>query len=385
MNHNPTSYGGNQDGQPPQTYQETVYASNQLGSNPNNYPNYPPNPYGAPPPSSPGAAPIDPYGVPPTVAANPASNPYGAPPPANPYPYPNPAPNPYGAPPPSNPYINNAPPPNPYSYPANGAPPAYPTPPPPAPRPSGNKTLLIVLAVLVVLSGLVALIGVSARNSQIATDNAHATATVNAGNKATATAQVNATATAAASTYPFSSKLTLSDPLKDNSKGVGWYEDKGCKFASDGYHIMETTANVYYTCPSKNTNYSNFTYQVSMNIIQGNLAGISFRGNENQYKYYTFVFRKSDSTYWLLLYTAKGVEPQTLDKNSTSYFNGTGTNQLGVVARGSKITLYVNGHQLTSTTDSTLTSGQIGTVVYNGESQGSTVEAVFSDLKLWQL
>src|SRR5690348_16559198 len=74
MNHNPTSYGGSQgQGQPPDPYQETMFASNQSGSNPNNYPNnpgsnpgsnpnnYPNNPYGAPPPppSTPGGAPYD--------------------------------------------------------------------------------------------------------------------------------------------------------------------------------------------------------------------------------------------------------------------------------------------------------------------------------------
>jgi len=384
MNFNPTSYGNDpqRPGQQP-PLPETVYAPNQSGSNPNNYPNYPNYP-------------------------NPAADPYGAPPPppgANPYPYPNNAPrgNPYpnnGQPAPANPYPypNNAPPANQYQYPGSVPPPAYNVPPPmgtmppvgtpPAGSPSaGGKVVLIILAALVVLGGLVAVIGISAHNSQVAADNTHATATAQVNSTSTALAQTNATATAVAvaSTFPFSTNLKLNDPLTDNSKGMGWITDKGCVFSADGYHATENAANTYYTCPAMKSSFSDFSYQVTMNITQGDLAGISFRGNDNQQSYYTFVFRKSDGMYWLLVYPQKGAKSQTLYSNTTSYFNGSQSNQLGVTVRGSKISLYVNGHELTSVADSTFSSGQIGTIVYNGQNQGDTVEAVFSNAKVWQL
>lgn len=381
MNFNPTSYGNDpqRPGQQP-PLPETVYAPNQSGSNPNNYPNYPNNP-------------PDPYGAPPP------------PPGANPYPYPNNAPggNPYpypnnGQPAPANPYPypNNAPPANQYQYPGSVPPPAYNVPPPMGMMPpvgtppggarsTGGKMTLIILAVLVVLGGLVAVIGVSAHNSQVASDNTHATATVQANSTGTAIAQTNATATTVASTFPFSTNVKLNDPLTDNSKGMGWITDKGCVFSADGYHATESTVNTYYTCPATKSSFSDFSYQVTMNIMQGDLAGISFRGNDNQETYYTLVFRKSDGMYWLLLYPQKGAKSQTLYTSSSSYFNGAQPNQLGITARGSKISLYVNGHELTSITNSSLNSGQIGTIVYNGQNQGDVVEAVFSNAKVWQL
>jgi hypothetical protein len=420
MNHNPTSYGGSQgQGQSPDPYQETMLASNQPGSNPNNYPNnpgsnpgsnpnnYPNNPYGAPPPplSAPGGAPYDPYAIPPTVSANPAQ------PPSNPYQYPNSAPGinqpptryPYpNQGPPSNPanqpaqypYPNQGPPSNPanqYSYPGS-FPPAYNATPPPAPRrSSGSKTVLIILAILVVVGGLVAVIGVTSRNSQIASDNQHATATVNANTaataqaqvqaKATSTAQVNATATAVVSTYPFSANLKLEDPLMDNSKGVGWVTDKNCKFASDGYHASEPEANVYYTCPALKGSYKDFTYQVTMNVTKGSVAGLTFRGNDSARKYYSFIFDQTGG-YVLFLYTQDGQKPQTLHEGTADNYNAHQANDIGVVARGNQIKLYLNKQELTTVSDSTFSSGQIGTIVYN---TSGPVETVFSNAKLWQL
>jgi hypothetical protein len=313
------------------------------------------------------------------------SYPNQAPPsnPVNQYPYPNQVP-----PTPSNPAN---PPVNQYSYPG-GFPPAYPAAPPPAPRrSSGSKMVLIILAVLVVVGGLVAIIGVTSRNNQIAADNQHATATASANTaataqaqvqaKVTATAQANATATAVVSTYPFSANLKLNDPLTDNSKGIGWVTDKGCKFASDGYHASEAETNVYYTCPALKANYKDFTYQVTMNVTKGSIAGITFRGNDDARKYYSFIFEQTGG-YVLFLYTQDGQKPQTLHEGTADNYNPHQPNDIGVVARGNQIKLYLNKQELTTISDGTFTSGQIGTIVYNTD---GPVEAVFSNAKLWQL
>jgi hypothetical protein len=255
-------------------------------------------------------------------------------------------------------------------------------------RSSGSKIVLIVLAVLVVLGGVITLIGVTARNNQIAADNAHATATVDARNTAstaqahvTATAQVAATATSIASNYPFSANVKLNDPLTDNSKGAGWRADGNCKFASDGYHASESTTNTYYTCPALQTNYSNFTYQVTMNLTQGSGAGITFRGDDANTKFYSFIFSPTGE-YLLFLYTQANGKTQTLEDSTTTNFHANQTNDLAVVARGNEISLYVNGQKLTTVSNNTFSSGQIGTIVYN--ISGSS-EAVFTNAKVWQL
>jgi hypothetical protein len=55
---------------------------------------------------------------------------------------------------------------------------------------------------------------------------------------------------------------------------------------------------------------------------------------------------------------------------------------LGVVARGSKISLYVNNQEITSVNDGTFGSGQIGTIAYYVQ---NPADVAFSNAKVWQL
>jgi hypothetical protein len=259
--------------------------------------------------------------------------------------------------------------------------------PPPAPRrSSGGKVVLIILAILVVLGGLVAVIGVSARNSQIATENANATATVNARNttataqvRATTTAQVNATATAIVSTYPFSANVKLDDPMTDNNRGYGWLTNSFCTYTGGAYHIVVADTPSYVSCYAGKTNFTDFTYQVNMKITKGDFGGLTFRGdNANSKRYAMICSQASDCI--LFLYT-QDKNPKTLYEGTVSANMAQGVT-LGVVARGSKISLYVNNQEITSVNDGTFGSGQIGTIAYYVQ---NPADVAFSNAKVWQL
>src|SRR5205807_5839032 len=112
-------------------------------------------------------------------------------------------------------------------------------------------------------------------NTQVANTNATATAQTNgtaiahnatavAQAHATATAQSILTATAVASTYPFSANVVLNDPLTDNNHGYQWKTNSDCSFTGGAYHAADSSNNTYVRCPASNTNFSNFTYQVTM-------------------------------------------------------------------------------------------------------------------------
>ena len=363
--------------QNPNPYESTNYGSNQPGgSNPNNpYEQYDPTqraepyqqqqpPY-APPPAGQGSGSYPPPQYPPQ---QPGAG-------ANPYSYPN-APS---APPPA----------------YNQAGTYTPTPPPPAPRRSSSgRILLIAIAALVVLAGIVAAIYIPLHNTQVANSNATATAQTNgtatartataaAQAHATATAQFIATATAVANTYPFSANVVLNDPLSDNSHGYKWKTDSNCTFTGGAYHAAESNNNTYYTCPALGTNFSNFTYQVTMQVNKGDIAGITFRGDEASSKNYAFIFSSKDGSYVLFLYTSS-TNPHTLQSGTASQFTtGLGQkNDIGVVVRGSTIDLYVNKQKLASTSDSTLSSGQIGTIVYD---TGDAADVSFNNAMVWGL
>ena len=331
-----------------------------------------------------------------TVAATPYSNsptpstaygtpPYGSQPPVNPYETP---PNPYGVPPQGpNPYGTpmipssgnyNAPPPPPQQY----IPPQY-TPPPRKKR--GRTGLIIGIITLVVVIILVSVIGVVYSNAQ------HQLAV-----QATATAQTNATsvattATAVATTYPFSNKVLLNDPLSDNSKGMKWdvyttnQTGGSCQFTGQAYHVLETQPNIYNACYANQSHFSDFTFQVDMTFIAGDRGGLLFRADSANNKLYYFRLDQ-DGTYSLFLYVDRtGTNAQLLTHGTATGFN-TGLNQkntVGVVARGNSIGLYVNKHLITNTiTDSTYTTGLIG---LTAESITASTEVAYSNLMVWGL
>ncbi|MHB8595979.1 MAG: family 16 glycoside hydrolase [Ktedonobacteraceae bacterium] len=358
----------------------------------------------------------DPSQYDPTIAS------YGGNPPTPPYPYNsgNPPPPSYGGnpPTPSSPYI--APPPptdygapqygapgtpaaDPYSQPGNNyvqqqqpsfsPPPAAPTPPP---RKSGRGKVLVlaIIAVVVVLvaAGIIGAVAVNNTNTQHA--NATATAQTFA-QHLTATSVVNqdqtATAVAVTATYPFSNKLVLNDPLTANSNGFKWDEGisstgGGCTFSGQSYHVSQTKSGYFNYCIASNTNFSNFTYEVEMMVAQGDAGGLIFRANTSGQSPAFYYFRlNQDGTYYLFLYVdSTATNARTLAHGTATGFN-TGLNQtnlVSVVAKGSTLALYVNKQQITSVTDSTFTSGQIGLAA---EYINGSTEVVYTNAKVWQL
>ncbi len=252
---------------------------------------------------------------------------------------------------------------------------------PPAPqRSSTMKVVLIVLGALLAMLCVIGGIGAAMIGAFASTSTPSNSAIQQ--RSATVVAQTNATATAAATTYPFSAVLKLDDPLSDNSKGAGWEEDSGCAFTAGAYHSTDTQLKSYYTCVATSTNFSDFTYQVSMQIAQGDGGSVIFRGDVASHKFYSLLFDTTGS-YSLLLYTGQDNNAKTLTSGSASGFHtGLGqTNGIGVVAKGDKIAIYVNSQLVTSVTDSTYGSGQIGVASYNW----SRTDVVFSHAKVWIL
>ncbi len=260
----------------------------------------------------------------------------------------------------------------------------------PTKRPSGMRTAVIIIVALVVIFAAIAAIAIPIHNTQVANANATATAQTNAHNAATAqantyltaTAQAKtyATATAVANTYPFSSNLQLNDPLNNNSQGNGWEENANCAFTNGAYHDIDPTTNTISPCSALKSNFKDFTYQATVQLKSNELGGITFRGDAAQWHYYSYVVA-NDGSFALFLYTKPDTKPQTLHEGSTQV-NANQPLQVGVVARGSKIDLYINKQQVATVNDSTYTSGHIGVVAYN---TGNNVDAAFTKAQVWTL
>ncbi len=385
---------------------------NPYGPNPSNpsNPNYPPTPgtaYGGPqPPSGP-----NPYGNPPS-----GPNPYQNPPSGPGSGTPNSSYGPYGpayAPPPPTP----TPTPdtggasyNPYDPTVMsqqnlgaGYPSYTPTPPPgipplppsiQQPRRNNSRTILIaVIALVVIVGGVLAVIFYN--NHQQAVQQADATATVVGGMTATASAQANATAnaqatgTVVASHYPFSNNLVLNDPLTDDSHvgQYGWDENTSCSFSAGSYHTFEKTAQHFHLCVANTPTFANFTFEVQMAIKSGGATaqgGVLFRADLNNDRFYV-LFLDTQGNYELDIQANQSGENTRVLRSGQVSGYATGFSQvhtIGIVAKGTQITLYVDQKQVTQVTDTTYTSGQLGVISSFGS---SSTEVVYNNAKVWQL
>ena len=214
--------------------------------------------------------------------------------------------------------------------------------------------------------------------------SASATATA-ISSQATATV-VAATATVTAYTNIMTAGTqALIDPLQDNSRNNNWdittlAGGGGCVFTNGAYHSSMPQQGPFSLCFAQSTNFANFTYQVSMQFIQGNVGGMIFRANDTNGNFYYFHIN-SNGTYGLDIYSGN-LPTKTLSQGPTSaiYTASGRTNILGVKANGNKIDLYINRQFITTVTDSTYSSGQIGVVA---DAINAPTEVAFSNAQVY--
>ncbi|GCE48281.1 uncharacterized protein DUF1080 [Thermosporothrix hazakensis] len=280
----------------------------------------------------------------------------------------------------------------PWGYPAQSGGPQYPAPsgvfpqqgpgmPPPypygyqqpyrqQPRRSPGKTIFLACcAVLVlVLFGSLIFAFFSYQAQVTETNNKNATAT-----------SVVQTATAVKSTYPFSTKLVLNQPLNKNE--AEWDVNGDCAFQQDGYHVHVKSDAATFCGESKQ--FSNFTYEITAKLLEGSWAGIYFRANVNGGKLYAFLVSskgyniiKGMGVYSDIILLASG--------DSVPSFQQNGENKISVVAEGESLQFYVNGTLVNRMSDSSHTNGRIGVMSITNMNE-ATAEVVYSNAKVWEL
>jgi hypothetical protein len=228
-----------------------------------------------------------------------------------------------------------------------------------------------------------------------ANSSTNATATANAGVKATEQAQVNATGTAQAGavstvaalnqlyTQSTSGTPALNEPMSANTAS-NWDDVPGCSFTNKAYHVSVDQKNLFLYCTAHATNFSNFAYQVQMNILKGDGGGLIFRADTDAPHYYVFTI-KASGTFGLYYYpddTATNAKTLATGTNKAIKSGVNQTNTFTVIAKGSTISIYANSEFLTQATESSLSSGQIGLIAL--ESTNAT-EVAYSQLKVWKL
>ena len=138
-------------------------------------------------------------------------------------------------------------------------------------------------------------------------------------------------------------------------------------------------------CLAQATNFGDLAYQVQMTIVKGEFGGLVFRVDSSQAKYYSFLIDSSGTYSLITSVDNTGTRDYVLQKGTSPFFK-TGLNQtnlIAVIARGSTIFLYINQHYVTSASDKSYRSGQIG--LFGGNSTQAPADVVFRHVQVWQL
>ena len=177
---------------------------------------------------------------------------------------------------------------------------------------------------------------------------------------------------------------TLNDPLSgqdENQWAVGTYNDGYCKFIGGTYHARGNNNGSDNFCTSGNSDFSNFTYQVNMQIISGDCGGIIFRADDVANNFYSFEICQ-DGSYDFLIYKKDNASSVINQKVNSAIYTGLQIqNIIKVVANGNVFDLYVNNKKIDSVTNSTFSHGQIG-IIAKAKNNPPT-EVAFSNAEVW--
>ena len=181
---------------------------------------------------------------------------------------------------------------------------------------------------------------------------------------------------------PYSGTLALNDPLSSNSRGYGWQEfptnsvGASCQFIGTSYHAFSQK---YYTSCHTVLQASNFTFEVQMQIIQGNCGGLSLRDTTSVAHAYNFEVCQ-DGSYRFNRFDNFSDERTVTSGSSGAIVTGLGqSNVIAAVANGSIFDLYANHQKIASVNDSSYSQGQFGVSAF------LNTEAVYTNARMWTL
>jgi hypothetical protein len=183
-------------------------------------------------------------------------------------------------------------------------------------------------------------------------------------------------------------RLTLNDPLTAPKNWTDIHATEGdvgdCTFSNGVYLATAPKPGFKVTCPSQSTTFSDFAFQIDIEILQGDCGGIFFRATPTSGMFYYFHVCRN-GTYTFFRYDKLYVEPQQLVSNtySTAINKGDKTNTIAVVAQEDRLYLYVNGQQVAHVNDPLYSNGQIGVVAADDAGASEPTKVVFSNAKVW--
>jgi serine/threonine protein kinase len=231
----------------------------------------------------------------------------------------------------------------------------------------------------------------TATGTALAAATASAVAATQTAVSATKTAVAGVTATSVAATATAMSGILKVGPrqqvdlLQSSNPAFNWdtidiSSGAGCAYTRGTYHAGDTQRNQFSTCFEHQLDLTDFSCQVNMEILQGDIGGIAFRANPGTGSFYYF-YIDIHGNYWFGVVNSFLQEPTLVHGSSGAIRTGLNQiNQVAVVAKGNTILIFVNMQQVVQVTDSTYMSGNIGLVA---QDVNNATDVSFSDMQIW--
>lgn len=180
---------------------------------------------------------------------------------------------------------------------------------------------------------------------------------------------------------------TLTDPLSAQDANDWEVTQPGgaCYFANNLYYAMQTTPGYRTQCRLLGRSFGDMALRVTITILQGDLAGITFYVSPNDNLNIGYRLELQENGAWSLV-ASSGHNPTIIASGTAANFStGYGqSNQLMVIVTAGQINLYVDATFLAAVGLNTAepTSGLFGTYVYE---RSQLTEAAYSNLTIWSL
>jgi len=180
---------------------------------------------------------------------------------------------------------------------------------------------------------------------------------------------------------PGSGTLALSDALDGTNNQYHWDTTNSCSFSNGAYHIVSSDPNTLQNCVAASTNYTNFAFEVTMIINQGDCGGMVFRATSSTTNYYSL--QVCQSGFYALLSNADNTftNTQAIVTGNNSALKQ--SNIIDVLVNGNQIAIYINQQLTNSVRDSTYGHGEIG-LLARSETISST-DVSYTNAKVWTL
>ena len=168
---------------------------------------------------------------------------------------------------------------------------------------------------------------------------------------------------------------------------ANWDQNNQCVFASDGYHVKESSN--LHGCKESANSYRNAAITVDVRILSGQSGGLFFRINTDIFNEYAGYLFEIDSAgrYRISVsgnYSSSSTPLQNWTNSSALRKGNNVSNTLQVIAQGSNLLFYANGVFLVQLKDTTYNTSGVVAFLATRNSRISA-DVVYSNLNVYPL